>query len=99
MKRGLVETTAWNGEWGDGAIIATGDFGHEDSRCWKVRCLQKDDRAPVSSELGAEESSCTTGLTLKGKVIGSFRYLALERTRTSARPGNCRDDSGGTGTL
>lgn len=40
----LVGTTAWNGEWEGGDIIAMGDFEHEDSRCWKVRGLQKDDR-------------------------------------------------------
>lgn len=39
-----VEIAAWNVEQEGGNVIAAGDFGHEDRRCWKVWGLQKGDR-------------------------------------------------------
>lgn len=79
-------------------MIAAGDFGPKDRRCGKVQGPQEVDRAQVSGELGSEmhRSSCsyTAGLTLEGEVAGSSRHVAQERTQATARPGNCRENSG-----
>lgn len=73
-------------------LLETLDMRIADARRSGVYKKMTDPRSLVNWVLWGLE--LTTGLTLKGKVIGSFRYLALERTQTSARPGNCRGDSG-----